>query len=102
MGKKRKRNLDDLCLHCVFFQAHQDKWPDWKPDGDNKDIRAFNDMVHSASKIVTEIFLMLDPLQQMMFWREVFAQLRRVEGDEHQQPTLADVMEAFKASVTKH
>jgi hypothetical protein len=85
MGKredKRKadtaKQLADVCLHCVFFQTHRDKWPDWpdwKPDADRELSAAFNDLVESAIKITAVVFSMLDESDQMAFMRQVKAAL---------------------------
>jgi hypothetical protein len=81
MGKRKKKNeLAEVCLHCAYFQMHQEKWPGWKPGGDNVDQTAFNDLVRSATKIVAEIFTMLDPMGQMQFMNQVMTSYTAMES----------------------
>ena len=72
LSKKAKAKLlKGMCLHCVFFHIHRDKWPNWRPDKDNQSEDAFNDLVHSAAKITAQVFSMLDEADQMIFMRQV-------------------------------
>jgi hypothetical protein len=72
LGKKaRQKLLANVCLHCGFFKLHKDKWPDWKPTDEAKKGDAFQDMVHSATEIVAEIFSMLDESGRMKFFENV-------------------------------
>jgi hypothetical protein len=107
MGKKKSNKewredvLKDVCLHCAFFNIHKDKWPDWKPSGDNKTDDAFNDLVRSTIKIVAEVFTMLDPMGQMKFMRRVMETYATSESDAPQ--TLAELLKVFHATEkTKH
>jgi hypothetical protein len=65
------RQMADVCLHCAFFQAHGDKWPEWKPGSGDEHGEAFNDLVRSAIKITAEVFSMMDENDQMTFMRQV-------------------------------
>jgi hypothetical protein len=65
------KHMEDVCLHCAFFKAHADKWPDWKPNSGDDEGVAFNDLVRSAIKITAEVFSMMDEADQMTFMRHV-------------------------------
>ena len=72
MDKKTKAKLlKDACLHCIFMDAHRDKWPKWSPKGDDTDAEAFQDLVHSAIKVAVNVFVYLDEAGQMKFMQEV-------------------------------
>lgn len=107
MGKKAKAKLlEDVCLHCGFFKMHADKWPDWRPDADNHNSDAFNDMVRSAIKIVAEIFSMLDESDQMQFMRNVMVsqEINKLAEDKDAR-SLKEVLERVKVALngpTKH
>lgn len=90
--KKKAKMLEDVCLHCGFFQLHKDKWPDWRPDKDNPDPTAFNDLVHSAVNIVAELFTMLDESDRMKFFIRVNERLEA-------QPDLREALERIKAAI---
>jgi hypothetical protein len=117
--KRRKRNaellkrdiakqLEDVCLHCVFFKMHQDKWSGWEPGRDD-DGKAFNDLAHSAIRIVAEIFTMLSENDQMMFMRNVMERNKVMESgalatfkDDDSGKSIKEVLEAFRdAFVTR-
>ena len=65
------KQMEDVCLHCAFFKAHADKWPDWKPNSGDDEGVAFNDLCRSAVKIVAELFTMLNESDQMYFMQRV-------------------------------
>ena len=93
MGKKKKaKRLKDVCLHCGFMKMHRDKWPDWRPDRDNKDPTAFNDMVRSAANIVSEVFGMLGEKDRAAFYA-------RVDRDIAKRETFAAIMSGKPISV---
>jgi hypothetical protein len=96
MKKRAKTKLPkDVCLHCAFFKMHQDKWPDWRPDGGNVDQKAFDDLVYSVIRIVAELFTMLDLVDRVKFLRNVLTAHRKLEPDDN--PVSAkDLMEALK------
>jgi hypothetical protein len=104
MKKKEKlaKQMEDVCLHCAFFQAHHDKHPDWKPDDNNVTAEAFNDLVHSAIKITAEVFSMLDEGDQMVFMHKVMVtQAVHGAGDK----PIKEIMEAVARALqgtTKH
>src|SRR4029077_2773780 len=113
MGKnneKRKRDLakqmEDVCLHCAFFQAHGDKWPDWRPNTGDVDERAFQDLVRSAIKIVAQVFSMLDQSDQMTFMRHVMVSQAVHELAEGKSAmSLKEILEKVKEAMqspTKH
>ena len=107
MGKKAKAKLlEDVCLHCGFFKMHADKWPDWRPDADNRNKDAFNDLVRSAIKIVAEIFSMLDTADQMQFMHNVMvAQAVNTLAEDKDARSLKEVLERVKVALngpTKH
>ena len=90
MGKKNKAELDrrekekalkDVCLHCAFFKIHQDKWPDWKHNGDNQTDDAFNDLMRSLIKITAEVFLMIDRDNQYTFFHHVVNTYQQMETE---------------------
>jgi hypothetical protein len=116
MGKKSKaekraltaKELEGVCLHCMFFTAHGDKWPDWRADNDANP-EAFNDLVRSAIKIVAEIFTMLSPLDQMQFQRRVMNSYMEMQrgGEDASLEEIKDIAQAILSSVngggpTKH
>jgi hypothetical protein len=88
MGKKSKaekqaltaKELEGVCLHCMFFTAHGDKWPDWRRDEENVSQDAFNDLVRSAVKITAEVFTMLAPMDQMQFMNKVMRSYTEMES----------------------
>ena len=101
------RQMEDVCLHCAFFQAHGDKWPDWKPDSDIVSTNAaFNDLVRSAIKIVAEVFSMMDEADQMTFIRHVMVSQAVHEATEGKDVVqLREVLAKVKVALngpTKH
>jgi hypothetical protein len=97
--------LKETCLHCVFFEVHQDKWPDWRADGDNVDQTAFNDLVRSAVKIVAEVFSMLEPVGQLTFMRRVMQHYGDIakENSDDKMPTLSEMIDIIRSQInTKH
>jgi hypothetical protein len=90
MGKGKKK---DVCLHCLFMQAHRDKWPKWNPAGDETGSEAFQDLVHSAIKIAVNVFVYLDEADQMKFMQSVMDKSKKLdEGRE----IIGKLMEALK------
>jgi hypothetical protein len=99
---KLAKQMEEVCLHCAFFQAHHDKWPDWRADADNVTAEAFNDLVRSAIKITAEVFSMLDESDQMIFMRNVM--VARAIHDMEDKP-VKEIMEAVARvlqGTTKH
>jgi hypothetical protein len=96
------KQMEDVCLHCAFFQAHGDKWPDWRPDGDNVNVEAFNDLCRSAVKIVAEVFSMLDEGDQMHFMQRVMvAHAARELGTKPVAEVVENIANALRGQ-TKH
>jgi hypothetical protein len=114
MSKKKKterqltaEELKEVCLHCAFFTMHQDKWPDWRADGNNVSQDAFNDLVRSTVKIVAEVFTMLDPIGQMTFMRKVmetYAKHMDEQQPDHTPHSLSELITILMNNVdeTKH
>jgi hypothetical protein len=106
---KKAKLLEDVCLHCMFFKAHGDKWPEWRADGDNVSQDAFNDLVRSTIKIVAEVFTMLDQMGQMQFMNRVMNSYMEMQrgGEEASPEDIKDIAQAILGSVsdggsTKH
>lgn len=117
MGKKMKKKekaelLKDVCLHCGFMKMHEDKWPKWRADteyneNDPEAVKAFNDLVRSAAKIVADVFMMLAPMDQMKFMRNVMTDVQMAEqGGDNRPESVAEVIALFKRGIdggpTKH
>jgi hypothetical protein len=79
MSKGKKKDLTEVCLHCLFIKAHQDKWPKWTPTSNDTANEAFQDLVHSAIKIVVNVFVYLDEADQMRFMQEVMDKSKKLE-----------------------
>ena len=102
MGKRAKakaKEMEDICLHCGFFQLHHDKWPDWRPGPEinGESSEAFSDLVRSAIKIVAEVFSMLDEADRMKFYNRVETSLKQIERGPPQ--SMQDVFEMIKEAV---
>jgi hypothetical protein len=78
-SKRKKSELDGVCLHCIFMKAHRDKWPDWKPEGDEEGEVAFQDLVHSAIKIAVNVFAYLGEKDQMKFMQSVMDKTSKLD-----------------------
>lgn len=97
------KELQEVCLHCAFFEIHKTKWPNWKPNVDEsvEQQAAFNDLVRSTVKVVAEVFTMISPMDQMQFMHEVMAHYQQMTGSqspEAKPATFSEVVEMFKAS----
>ena len=79
MGKGKKKDLTEVCLHCLFIKAHRDKWPAWSPTSDDTGSESFQDLVHSAIKIAIHVFMYLEEADQMRFMQEVMDKSRLME-----------------------
>lgn len=79
MGKGKKKDLKDVCLHCLFLDAHKNKWPKWTPSGDDNSNEAFQDLVQSAIKITVNVFMFLDEANQMKFMRSVMDKSKELD-----------------------
>lgn len=93
-GKKRAELLEDVCLHCLFMKAHQDKWPIWSPKGDDTANEAFQDLVHSAIKIAVNVFAYLDDAGQMQFMQEVMDKSKKLDEG---RVIIGKIMETLKS-----
>jgi hypothetical protein len=100
------KELEDVCLHCAFFQMHSNKWPEWKPSGDGKTSAAFNDLVCSTVKVVAEVFTMLDSVGQMQFMHQVMeTYTKHNESEPEERPkSFAELINILMDNVdeTKH
>lgn len=97
-------DLRRVCLHCAFFDLHRAKYPEWRED---KDHRAFNDLVNSAANIVAEVFCMLEPMGQVEFQRNVMRMYMAAErGGDDSPEAVEEVVEMFRSAIhqskTKH
>ena len=106
MKKKEKAELlKDVCLHCGFFQMHQDKWPKWSRENGEQHQEAFNDLVANAIKITAEVFSMLHTGDQIKFMRRVMEKAIEIESPEpgHAIQALKELFDTIKSGgPTKH
>jgi hypothetical protein len=94
------KELEDVCLHCAFFQMHSNKWPEWKPTGESETSAAFNDLVCSTVKVVAEVFAMLDSAGQAQFMYQVMqTYAKHMQGEGESQPSMSEL---FGILMTKH
>jgi hypothetical protein len=108
MGKNKQaeqqaltaKELEDVCLHCAFFQMHSNKWPQWKPTGEGETSAAFNDLVCSTVKVVAEVFVMLDSAGQTQFMYQVMQTYAKHMQDESESPSSMSAL--FDILMTKH
>jgi hypothetical protein len=88
------KQLEDVCLHCVFMDAHRDKWPGWNIKEDTAGSEAFQDLVHSAIKVAVNVFVYLDEAGQMKFMQEV---MDRSKDLDEGRTIISKLMEKLKA-----
>jgi hypothetical protein len=81
MGKKLKIDItDSTCLHCVWVDGLQAKFPKYKGGKTGKDKQAWEDMVRSAIVIAGRICSMMENKEEQLKFFQHIIQASTING----------------------